>query len=157
MSSQRQIQKRKRDASVSAAGCKRHSRTLSKKSKQRPANAVQAPTHHPPKPTSKVRARMYAEVQCSEDTGAESSSDGAGNNENNCHVNAKEFQSTDCPRKLYEFHEANPAASGPPRRLSHWELCCEEDRDADDFSDDDKPVKTVRAGCRAVRRGRAAI
>ncbi|KAL5446937.1 hypothetical protein PMIN07_009762 [Paraphaeosphaeria minitans] len=82
MSSQRLIQKRKRDTSVSTVGRKRHSRTSSKRSKQRPAKATQAPNqrprylfHRPPQPTSKVQPCAYDEVQCSEDTGAESASD----------------------------------------------------------------------------------
>lgn len=209
MSSQRLVQKRKRDTSVSAIGRKRHSRTSSKRSKQRPAEAAHAPkqrtrylSHCPPPPqsTSRVLARAYAEVQCSEDTGAESSSDGAGNDENNSHVNSKELQSTgdgteyeverilairlsrgnlkyqvqwvgyeadprwysasnfkNSPRKLREFHEANPTEPGPPKRLSHWEQCYDEDRDVDDFPDDNKPGRTVRGGRRALRQGRTAI
>ncbi|KAK7177937.1 hypothetical protein PSPO01_16016 [Paraphaeosphaeria sporulosa] len=148
----------------SAISRKRHSRTSSKRSKQSPAEAAHAPkqrtrylSHCPPQSTSKVLARAYAEVQCSEDTGAESSSDGAGNDENNSHVNSKELQSTDSPRKLREFHEANPTEPGPPKRLSHWERCYDEDRDADDFPDDNKPGRTVRRGRRALRQGRTAI
>ncbi|KAF9729839.1 hypothetical protein PMIN01_11772 [Paraphaeosphaeria minitans] len=202
MSSLRLVQKRKRDASVSSVDRKRHSRTSSKRSKQRLTNAAHAPkqrsrylSHCPPQSTSKVLARAYAEVQCSEDTGAESSSDGAGNDEN-----SKELQSIDdgteyeverilksglsrgnlkyqaqwvgyeadprwysasnfknSPRKLREFHKANPTEPGPPKRLSYWERCYDEDRDAVDFPDDDKPGRTVRGGRRAVRRGRAAI
>lgn len=50
------------------------------------------------------------------------------------------------PRKLREFHEAKPTKPGPPARLSHWEQCWEEDRDADDFQDDDQPERTTRRG-----------
>jgi hypothetical protein len=199
MNSLRLVQKRKHDASVSSVGHKQHSRTSSKRSKQRLTYAAQSPTDHPPKPISKVRARVYAEVQCSKDTSSKISSNSAGNNKNNCYVNAKGLQSTDklvlnwgsasddteyevqqilasrifrgnlqyqvqwvgydndpewynasnlknCPRKLHEFHEANPTVPGPPRRLSHWKLCCDEDRDADNFSDDDKPGKYLCVG-----------
>jgi hypothetical protein len=43
------------------------------------------------------------------------------------------------PRKLREFHSANPVVLGPPVRLEEWEKCWEEDRDADDHPDDNKP------------------
>jgi hypothetical protein len=69
--------------------------------------------------------------------------------------NASNFKNSS--RKLREFHEANPTVSGPPKRLSHWERCCEEDKDADDFSDDNEPRKIHRRGRRAVRLVRAAI
>jgi len=69
--------------------------------------------------------------------------------------NASNFKNS--PHKLREFHEANPTKPGPPRRLSHWERCYDEDRDADDFSDDDKPGKIVHGGRRGVRLDRAAI
>ncbi|KAK7178377.1 hypothetical protein PSPO01_15578 [Paraphaeosphaeria sporulosa] len=217
MSSPRLVLKRKRDASVGAAGCIRHSHTSSKRSKQRPTKAAHAPKQRNrylpncrPQTTSEVPACAYGEVECSEDTVAESSSDSAGNDQDKRQVNAKELQSTDklvlkwgsasenieyeverilavrlrrgnlmyqvqwvgyeadpewysasnfknSPLKLREFHKANPTVPGPPRRLSHWERCFEEDMDADDFSDDDKPSKTARQGRRAVRLGRAAI
>jgi hypothetical protein len=54
------------------------------------------------------------------------------------------------PVKLREFHDANPHSSGPPVRLEEWELCCEEDREVENFPDDDKPSKTVRGRPRAV-------
>lgn len=44
------------------------------------------------------------------------------------------------PHKLYGFHEANAARPGPPQRLNYWMNCWKEDRDADDHSDDNKPV-----------------
>jgi hypothetical protein len=43
------------------------------------------------------------------------------------------------PRKLREFHNANPVGLGPPVRLEEWEKCWEEDRDAGDHPDDNKP------------------
>jgi hypothetical protein len=58
--------------------------------------------------------------------------------------NASNFKNS--PRKLREFHEAKPTKPGPPARLSHWEQCWEEDRDADDFQDDDQPERTMRRG-----------
>ena len=42
------------------------------------------------------------------------------------------------PRKLREFHNANPVGLGPPVRLEEWEKCWEEDRDADDNPNDNK-------------------
>jgi hypothetical protein len=45
------------------------------------------------------------------------------------------------PRKLREFHTANPIRPGPPERLEVWLRCWEEDRDADDHSDDNKPQR----------------
>ena len=69
--------------------------------------------------------------------------------------NASNFKHS--PLKLREFHETNPAAPGPPRRLDYWERCCEEDREAEDFSDDDRPFKIARGGRRTSRPGRAAI
>ncbi|KAK7177780.1 hypothetical protein PSPO01_16172 [Paraphaeosphaeria sporulosa] len=217
MSIPRLAQKRKRDASFDAIGHKRHSRTSSRKSKQRPTKAAHAPkqlpqylSQHRPQPTLKVRPCAYDEVQCTEESGAESCSDMARKNENKSCANSKELQSSDqlllnrasasdsteyeverilavclrrgnlkyqvqwvgyeadpewynasnfknSPLKLRGFHEANPAAPGPPRRLGHWERCCEEDRDADDFSDDNEPIKSARGGRRAFRSRRAAI
>ncbi|KAL5405746.1 hypothetical protein PMIN04_012259 [Paraphaeosphaeria minitans] len=100
MNSPGPVQKRKRDASVGAVGHKQHSRTSSKRSKQRPTKAAHAPkqrprylSRYPPQPTPKVRPRACAEVQCGGDIGAESSSNSAGNDENNYHVNS--VQSTD--------------------------------------------------------------
>jgi hypothetical protein len=69
--------------------------------------------------------------------------------------NASNFKHS--PLKLREFHKAYPAAPGPPRRLDYWERCCEEDREAEDFSDDDRPFKIARGGRRTSRPGRAAI
>jgi hypothetical protein len=43
------------------------------------------------------------------------------------------------PRLLREFHDANAASPGPPVRLEEWEKCWDEDRDADDHPDDNKP------------------
>jgi hypothetical protein len=139
-------------------------------------------------------------VQCSDYTDGETSSDSAGNDENNYHVNLKELQSIDrlalcqgnasedieyeverilavrllegeleyqvhwvgykadpawysasnfknSPLKLREFHKANPTVPGPPRRLEYWEQCWQEDKDADDFPDDDKPIKTATKRC----------
>jgi len=43
------------------------------------------------------------------------------------------------PHKLREFHTANPTRPGPPERLESWVQCWEEDRDADDHPDDNKP------------------
>jgi hypothetical protein len=43
------------------------------------------------------------------------------------------------PRKLCEFHTANPTRPGPPERLNVWLQCWEEDRDADDHSNNNKP------------------
>jgi hypothetical protein len=67
------------------------------------------------------------------------------------------FNFKNSPLKLREFHEANPTVPGPPRRLEYWERCCGEDRDADDFPDDNKPLRTAPKRRRAVRLGRAAI
>ncbi|KAI1669653.1 Chromo domain containing protein [Pyrenophora tritici-repentis] len=46
------------------------------------------------------------------------------------------------PRKLREFHTANPSRPGPPARLNVWLQCWEEDRDTDDHSDDNKPQRS---------------
>jgi hypothetical protein len=43
------------------------------------------------------------------------------------------------PSKLSEFHKANPQHPGPPKNLDEWARCFEEDKDADDYLDDDKP------------------
>jgi hypothetical protein len=45
-------------------------------------------------------------------------------------------------RKLCEFHTANPTWPGPPERLYVWVRCWEEDRDAGDHSDDNKPQRS---------------
>ncbi|KAF9733718.1 hypothetical protein PMIN01_08061 [Paraphaeosphaeria minitans] len=50
------------------------------------------------------------------------------------------------PHKLRAFHEVNPTITQPPRGLDHWQWCWEEDRDADDYTDDDKPMRTAREG-----------
>jgi hypothetical protein len=51
------------------------------------------------------------------------------------------------PHKLLEFHEANPASSGPPVRLEEWEGCWDGDRDADDHPDANKtPGSHARRG-----------
>jgi hypothetical protein len=46
------------------------------------------------------------------------------------------------PRKLREFHSANPTRLGPPARLEVWLRCWEEDRHAGDHSDDNKPQRS---------------
>lgn len=56
--------------------------------------------------------------------------------------NASNFKHS--PLKLREFHKANPGAPGPPSRLGYWERCFEEDKEAEDFSDDDKPLRIAR-------------
>ncbi|EFQ96383.1 hypothetical protein PTT_01418 [Pyrenophora teres f. teres 0-1] len=43
------------------------------------------------------------------------------------------------PHRLRDFHTANPLHPGPPRRLEMWVQCWEEDRDAGNHPDDDKP------------------
>ena len=47
------------------------------------------------------------------------------------------------PRKLREFHNANPVGLVPPVRLEEWEKCWEEDRDVEDHPDDNKPQDQV--------------
>jgi hypothetical protein len=42
------------------------------------------------------------------------------------------------PYKLFDFHRANLTHPGPPK-LKIWAECFQEDRDADDHSDDNKP------------------
>jgi hypothetical protein len=49
------------------------------------------------------------------------------------------------PHKLRGFHTANPNRPGPPERLNVWLRCWEEDRDADDHSDDNKPQRSYAA------------
>lgn len=66
--------------------------------------------------------------------------------------NASNFKNS--PRKLREFHEANPTKPGPPARLGHWEQCWEEDRDAAVFTDDDQPERTAHRR-RTVKLSRA--
>jgi hypothetical protein len=41
--------------------------------------------------------------------------------------------------KLCNFHSVNASHPGPPKRLGTWIQYWEEDRDAEDYSDDDKP------------------
>lgn len=50
------------------------------------------------------------------------------------------------PHKLREFHTANPTRPGPPERLESWVQCWEEDRDADDHPDDNKPKRSHTGG-----------
>jgi hypothetical protein len=54
------------------------------------------------------------------------------------------------PRKLREFHTANSTRPGPPERLDVWSQCWDEDRDAGDHSDDNKPQRSY-AGRRTLR------
>jgi hypothetical protein len=54
------------------------------------------------------------------------------------------------PRKLREFHTANPTRPGPPKRLDVWLRCWDEDRDADDHPNDNKPQRPY-AGREALR------
>ena len=68
--------------------------------------------------------------------------------------NASNFKNS--PRKLREFHKADPTKPGPPARLSYWEQCWEEDEDADDFPDDDQPERAARRG-QTVKSGRPDI
>lgn len=50
------------------------------------------------------------------------------------------------PYKLGDFHTANPTRPGPPKRLGRWVECWEEDRDADDHTDDNKPERSYTGG-----------
>jgi hypothetical protein len=43
------------------------------------------------------------------------------------------------PHRLRGFHAANPLHPGPPRRLEMWVRCWDEDRDAGNHPDDNKP------------------
>jgi hypothetical protein len=43
------------------------------------------------------------------------------------------------PYKLRGFHMANPLRPGPPKRLGMWVQCWEEESDANDHPDDNKP------------------
>ena len=45
-------------------------------------------------------------------------------------------------RKLREFHTANPTRLGPPERLEVWLRCWEEDRNAGNHSDNNKPQRS---------------
>jgi hypothetical protein len=51
--------------------------------------------------------------------------------------NAGNFKNS--PYKLRDFHSVNASHPGPPKRLGTWIQCWEEDRDAEDHPDDDKP------------------
>ena len=44
------------------------------------------------------------------------------------------------PHKLRDFHTAHPDRPGPPRQLDSWITAWENDEDAGDHPDDDKPV-----------------
>ena len=44
------------------------------------------------------------------------------------------------PHKLRDFYAANPDRPGPPKRLDSWITAWENDQDAGDHSDDDKPI-----------------
>jgi hypothetical protein len=50
---------------------------------------------------------------------------------------ARNFKNS--PHKLRDFHSVNRSHPGPPKRLGTWIQCWEEDRDADDHPDDNKP------------------
>lgn len=51
------------------------------------------------------------------------------------------------PYKLRDFHTANRLKPGPPKRLRIWVQCWDEDRDANDHLDDNKPERAyVRHG-----------
>ena len=50
------------------------------------------------------------------------------------------------PHKLHEFHIANANRPGPPKRLDHWMQCWEEDRDAINHPDDNKPLRFKARG-----------
>jgi hypothetical protein len=45
------------------------------------------------------------------------------------------------PHKLYQFHDLNPDAAGPPRRLGAWLNAYLEDEDLPEHDEDDLPVK----------------
>jgi hypothetical protein len=51
--------------------------------------------------------------------------------------NAGNFKNS--PYKLRDFHSVNTSHPGPPKRLGTWIQCWEEDRDAEDHPDDNKP------------------
>jgi hypothetical protein len=50
---------------------------------------------------------------------------------------ARNFKNS--PYKLRDFHSVNRSHPGPPKRLGTWIQCWEEDRDAEDHPDDNKP------------------
>jgi hypothetical protein len=50
---------------------------------------------------------------------------------------ARNFKNS--PYKLRDFHSVNRSHPGPPRRLGTWMQCWEEDKDAEDHHDDNKP------------------
>ena len=52
--------------------------------------------------------------------------------------NARNFKNS--PYKLRDFHDANSKHPGPPKSLGYWIRCWEDDRDADDYPWDNKPV-----------------
>ena len=46
------------------------------------------------------------------------------------------------PHKLNQYHDRNPDAPGPPRRLGAWLSAYLEDEDLPEHAEDDMPVKT---------------
>jgi hypothetical protein len=50
------------------------------------------------------------------------------------------------PHKLRDFHTANPTRPGPPKELKRRVRCWEEDRDADDHPNDNKPERSYTGG-----------
>jgi hypothetical protein len=51
--------------------------------------------------------------------------------------NAGNFKNS--PYKLRDFHSVNASHPGPPKRLGTWIQCWEEDRDAEDHPNNNKP------------------
>lgn len=52
------------------------------------------------------------------------------------------FNFKNSPYRLRDFHATNPTQPGPPARLWRWIQCWEEDRDAEDHTDDNKPKRS---------------
>jgi hypothetical protein len=58
--------------------------------------------------------------------------------------NASNFKNS--PHKLRSFHTASPTRPGPPKMLERWLQCWEEDINAGDHPDDNKPKQSYPRG-----------
>ncbi|KAJ3559097.1 hypothetical protein NPX13_g9588 [Xylaria arbuscula] len=54
--------------------------------------------------------------------------------------------------RVKEFHETNPAAPGPPRRLQQWIEAAADDEELSDHDEDNLPVDSSSRGIRRTRR-----
>jgi hypothetical protein len=62
--------------------------------------------------------------------------------------NASNFRNS--PLKLLEFHRDDSGAPGPPVGLTYWERRWVEGSDANDFSDDNRPIKATSRRCKCM-------